>query len=126
VSSKSEEKKVDRKTRYKSHALVEFRKSKWFPFHIHSGVLLDLSLGGFKMEFTGEHVIQANSNYWISIPLGPLGIATPSKFQAQIEARWFDNKRFRVGGSFLNLSEADKHVLSTIISRLEERGLAHL
>lgn len=126
MSSKSEENNSSRTTRYTSHALVEFRKSKWLPFGIYSGVLLDLSQGGFKMEFTGENHITPNSTYWISIPLGPLGIKYPNKFQAKIEARWFDGKRYRVGGTFLNLKETDRQVLEQVIEKLEEKGLANL
>lgn len=122
MSSKTD----DRNTRYTSHALVELRKSKIIPFGIHSGVLLDLSLGGLKMEFTGESKAKQGSSYWITIPLSPLGINAPKKFMARIECRWFDNERYRLGGSFVGLEEVDTNLLQQIISKLEERGLANL
>lgn len=122
MSSKTE----DRKTRYKSHALVEFKKAKWLPFGVHSGVLLDLSLDGFKLEFTGEVYVKPNSTSWVSIPLSPLGIKAPGKFQGKVEVRWFDEKRFRIGGTFQGLSTTDKQILAQVIEVLEEKGLANL
>ena len=98
--------------------LVDFKKYKWWPFGVHSGVLLDLSLGGFKMEFTGEVSIKAPSSYWISIPLSPLGINHPLRFQAKVEVRWFDENRFRIGGTFAGLEEADEHVLEQVVEKL--------
>ena len=122
MSSKSD----DRTTRYTSHALVEFKKNKILPFGIHSGVLLDLSLGGLKMEFTGESQAKEGKSYWITIPLSPLGIKAPKKFTAKIQCRWFDGDKFRLGGSFLGLQEVDLHILQQIINKLNERGLANL
>lgn len=117
---------VDRQKRYQSHALVDFKKNRWLPIGIHSGVLLDLSMSGFKMEFTGEVKANSGSTYWISIPLSPLGILAPAKFNAKIKCRWFDQERYRIGGTFSNLSESDKLILQKVIEKLDERGLAQL
>jgi hypothetical protein len=47
---------VGRPERFISHALVEVRKYKLFPFFIQSGILLDMSTAGFKAEYTGNNV----------------------------------------------------------------------
>jgi hypothetical protein len=53
-TAQSIERDRERESRYASHALVELRRFKILPFGVHSAVLLDVSLGGFKIEFTGE------------------------------------------------------------------------
>lgn len=118
-------KTINRETRYTSHVLVELRRNKWWPFDVHSGVLLDLSMGGFKLELTGEKLVTTPSNYTISIPLSPLGIDHPRNFSARIETRWFDERKFRLGGIFSSLSEKDKTLLESLIDRLAHTESKH-
>jgi hypothetical protein len=110
-----------RPDRFTSHALVEIRKFKNFPFFCHSGVLLDLSLAGFKLEFTGEEVAQAGDRYWLCIPLGPLGILGPSRLLCRIEVRWYDPKRRRIGGVFMELDRLQQTIIEQVVESLRER-----
>ncbi len=113
---------VERNERYTSHALVEVRKYKWFPFFVHSAVLLDISHGGCKMEFTAEVPVKAGDQYWISIPLSPLGIFSPSRLECLFECRWFDKERYRMGGVFMNLVKNDKQTIDQVIETLKDKG----
>ena len=98
------------------------RRFRHLPFGVHSAVLLDISLGGFKFEFTGEVVTKPGAAFWISIPLTPLGIFAPSRLLIKGECRWFDQKRYRVGGVFMTLTKTDRHIIDQVIDRLKERG----
>lgn len=111
-----------RTQRFESHALIEVRRFKHLPFAVHSAVLLDISLGGFKFEFTGEVTKHPGEQFWIHIPLVPLGISIPSRFVSRGECRWFDGKRFRVGGIFTDLSRTEQIIVEQIIETLQERG----
>lgn len=109
---------IKRQKRVSSHALIEIRKYKYLPFICHSGVLLDISVGGFKMEFTGEVLVTPGQTYWINIPLSPLKIYAPKKLQCKVEVRWFDALRFRIGGIFLDLNRTDALLIDQIVSSL--------
>ena len=111
-----------RENRYPSHALVELRKYKHLPFFVHSAVLLDISLGGFKIEFTGEVAAKPGDNYWLNIPLTPLGIYAPNRLLCRGECRWFDEKRFRVGGVFMQLTKSDHNIIEQVVETLKKRG----
>jgi hypothetical protein len=111
-----------RQNRYPSHALVEIRKFKRLPLKIHSAVLLDISLGGFKVEYTSDVTTKPGDTLWISIPLGPLGIYAPSKLTCKVECRWFDGKRFRIGGVFMELSKTERHIIDQVVETLKSRG----
>lgn len=110
-----------RADRFTSHALVEVRKFKKLPLFCHSAVLLDLSLSGFKIEFTSEVKAEPGERYWLNIPLGPLGIYAPKKILVQAESRWFDQQRCRIGGVFLELSKREKIILEQIIESINNR-----
>ncbi len=112
-----------RDQRLTSHALVEVRRFRWLPFFVESAVLLDLSLGGFKLEFTSESEAQVGQFYWLHIPLRPLGIATRERFDCRVECRWFDEARFRMGGIFIELQETEKLLLKEILETLEGKQL---
>ena len=112
----------ERQERYKSHSLVNVRKYKYFPFMVQSAVLLDISLSGFKIEFTGDTDARAGDQYWLEIPLSPLGIYQPKWLQTKVEIRWFDERRQRVGGVFLGLDKNAQLILDLIIRTLQERG----
>jgi hypothetical protein len=114
----------DRESRFSSHAVVELRRFKRLPFGIHSGVLLDISLSGFKVEFTGEIVARAGEQFWLNVPLAPLGIYAPARLLCRGECRWFDAKRFRVGGVFTQLTKPERHIVEQVIETLKKRGAA--
>ena len=111
-----------RAQRYISHALVEVRRFRYLPFFCHSAVLLDISTGGFKLEFTGEIEVAPGNQYWLHVPLTPLGIPHPKKIMCLSECRWFDRSRFRIGGTFINLSNQDRQIIDQIVSSLKSRG----
>ena len=112
----------NRPQRVTSHALVEVRRFKHFPFGCHSAVLLDISLGGFKIEFTGEVESRAGQQYWLSVPLQPLGIYSPVRLICKAECRWFDPNRFRIGGVFMSLTRTDRLIIEQVLETLRSRG----
>lgn len=112
----------NRQERYTSHALVEVRRFKLLPMGIQSAVLLDISLQGFKIEFTGEFRAQVGRTYWVSIPLPPLGIYSPSRLICHTQCRWFDDKRFRIGGVFLDLNPTQRMIINQIVETLRLGG----
>ena len=114
---------IERRTRYTSHALVEVRKWKWWPLGVASGVLLDMSMDGFKLEFTSEYTAKTLDRLWITLPLGPLGILAPQRLSLPVEVRWFDDRRYRIGGVFLEISDEEKTVVNRVVKSLKERGL---
>lgn len=111
-----------RQERVRSHTFVELRRFKHLPIFCHSAVLLDVSLGGFKIEFTGEVKIQPGQKYWMMIPLGPIGIPSPSRIYCLGECRWFDDTRFRMGGIFLNLGREEITAIEKIVTALKKRS----
>jgi hypothetical protein len=111
-----------RERRYISHALVEIRKFKHWPFGIKSAVLLDISLNGFKMEYTSEVTSKPGELIWLNIPLNPVGIFSPSHLMIRGECRWFDKSRFRVGGIFLELTKSDKMIVEQIVETVRSRN----
>lgn len=113
---------ITRGQRYSSHALVELRKFKHLPFKIYSAVLLDISLGGFKLEFTGEVNATSGEQFWLHVPLTPLGIYSPSKLMCRAECRWFDPKKYRVGGVFMQLDTTERHIIDQVLEALQLRG----
>ncbi len=114
---------IDRRTRYTSHALIEIRKWRFWPFGVTSGVLLDMSVDGFKLEFTSEYTCKTLDRLWITLPLGPLGIIAPMRLSLPVEVRWFDSRRFRIGGVYLGLTSDQKVVVQKVVKSLKERGL---
>lgn len=121
-SSSDDSSRTNREDRFASHALVELRRFKFLPIKVHSAVLLDISLGGFKAEFTGDVRSKPGERFWLNIPLAPLGIFAPTRLLCRGECRWFDDKRFRVGGVFSHLAKTDRHILEQVIATLKERG----
>lgn len=113
---------AERQKRYVSHALVEVRKYKILPFFCQSAVLLDLSLGGFKLEFTAEVQVTPGNRYWLNVPLSPLGIYSPKRLLTQCECRWFDDNRYRIGGVFLGLSKTEQMLIEQIVATLRSRS----
>ncbi len=111
-----------REDRFVSHALVEVRKYKLLPFFCDSAVLLDISLAGFKLEFTSEVVAKPGCQYWLTIPLSPLGIYSPSKLTCRAEVRWFDEQRHRIGGVFIDLSKSERMIIEQVITSLKAKG----
>jgi len=111
-----------RAQRYISHALVEVKRYKHLPLFCYSAVLLDISVGGFKLEFTGEIEVAPGNQYWLKVPLSPLGIYAPKKLLCKCECRWFDRSRYRMGGTFAELTKTDHLLIEQVVSSLKSRG----
>jgi len=111
-----------RPARFTSHALVEVHRFKNLPLFRHSAVLLDISTGGFKLEFTGEVQATAGKRYWLSIPLSPLGIFAPTRLVCRVEVRWFDAERYRIGGVFMEITKKEQLIIEQVIESLRRRG----
>lgn len=114
---------INRQPRHTSHALVEVRKYRWWPFGIVSGVLLDMSIDGFKLEFTSDFRVKNLQKLWLTIPLVPLGVLGQKSLSVPVEVRWFDGTKFRIGGVFVNLSQEERKYINNVIGILAERGL---
>jgi hypothetical protein len=110
-----------REDRFMSHTLVEVKRFKWLPIGVHSAVLLDVSSSGFKAEFTGEHSVVPGNQYWLNIPLSPLGIYIPKQILCRCECRWFDHRRFRMGGTFIDISKKDQVLIDQIITEIKRK-----
>ena len=123
MKSNSEKLTSDRQARHTSHALVEIKLNRWWPFGIKSGVLLDISVEGFKVEFTSEVKIKSLQKLWISIPLAPLGMMGPKFLSLPVEVRWFDESKYRIGGIFLELDKTDLQTVRRLVGVLAEKGL---
>lgn len=114
---------LPRPSRYASHAIVEIRNYRHLPFGIHSAVLLDISLGGFKFEYTSEVTSKPGKQFWMAIPLAPLGIYAPSRLILRGECRWFDEGKYRVGGVFVDVNKVDSLILEQVIETLRQKGV---
>ncbi len=106
-----------------SHALVELRRSKWWPLGVHSAVLLDISATGFKIEFTGKAACRAGDSFWMQIPLTPFAISSPQTITLKVLVKWFDAEKMRVGGVFESLDKSSDLYLGQIIERVKEQAL---
>jgi hypothetical protein len=106
-----------------SHALVELRRNKWWPFGVQSAVLLDVSAAGFKIEFTGNATCQAGDSFWMEIPLAPFGITSPQSMTLKVVIKWFDPEKMRVGGVFESMEKSSELYLGQIIEKVKEQVL---
>ena len=112
-----------RAERFQSHALVELRRFRLFSWFPKSAVLLDLSMGGFKLEFSGPTTVLSGERFWLTIPLRPLGVLGPPAVVLRVEVKWYDQGRGRVGGVFLNPSKVERMLLVQLVENLRQRGL---
>jgi hypothetical protein len=114
---------VSRPERFISHALVEVRPYKWLPFFIQSGILLDMSSAGFKVELTSStSSAKKGEKYWLRIPLSPLGLRGMGDLECQVEIKWLEPSAARIGGVFLELEPRSQLMISQIVARLSEQG----
>lgn len=115
--------KIDRPERYISHALVEVRRFKHLPFFAHSAILLDISIAGFKLEYTSEVKTNKGDRYWLHVPLAPLGIYAPRRLICLAECRWFEEKNYRMGGVFIDLTKRERLIIDQAIDTLRRQGV---
>ena len=110
---------IPRAQRFFSHTIVTIKKFKHLPFFGHSGVLLDISTQGFKLEFVAKATSNIGDCYWLTIPLHPLKIKEPANLVVKAQCKWFDPQRLRMGGVFLELNGTDKAAIDNIIEKLK-------
>ena len=114
---------AERAERYQSHALVELRKYRIFSWLYKSAVLLDLSTGGFKLEFTVPAAVRPGEKRWLTIPLRPLGVMGPPAVTLLTQIKWFDGGRGRAGGVFGRLTPVEQMLLAQVVENLHQRGM---
>lgn len=106
--------------RINTHTLAELKKYKWLPFvSTYSGVILDISLSGIKLAFSGAVDIKPHTVYTLKIPLIPLGLTHLKCFECAVEVKWFDKHNYRLGGLFIHLNEPQTELLNQIITALK-------
>lgn len=117
----TEDAEVNRAPRFESHALVEI-KTGLLPFSTASAVLLDLSVGGFKIEFVNPVKIKTNIPMTMTIPLAPFQIMSPSKIKLRVIVKWFDSRQLRAGGIFENISDDVRYLFERILTVISEQS----
>jgi hypothetical protein len=112
-----------RPERFISHALVEVRRFKHLPFFVQSGILLDMSTAGFKIELTASSAkIHQGQSMWLQMPMSPLGIRGLKDLLCKVDVKWYDEKAARLGGVFVDLDPLSRMLVEQIVSRLKENG----
>lgn len=117
------QKQVRQAERLRTHTLAELKKYKWLPFlYTYSAVLLDISLSGVKLAFSGEVSVKPQTIYLLKVPLIPLGITHLKSFECPIEVKWFDQQNYRLGGLFMNMNSNQSELLSQIIESVQSKN----
>ena len=108
-----------RPTRVVSYFLVNIKKYRYLPFFSScSAVLLDISFSGLKLNIEGNYKLALGQQFWLSIPLAPVGIFSPSKLVIRCECKWFDPSKMRAGCIFVNPSPKEEKIIDSIITQL--------
>ncbi|MCY4444247.1 MAG: PilZ domain-containing protein [Proteobacteria bacterium] len=111
--------------RHRTYILAELKKYRWVPLlSTYSGVVLDISEAGVKVAFSGNVDVKPYSHYFVRIPLSPLGISKPRFFECKLEVKWFDQRNFRLGGLFINISDVQKSLLAKMVESVDRSTLA--
>lgn len=111
--------RANRAPRFESHALVEV-KTGWNPFSTASAVLLDLSVGGFKIEFVNPVKLKTNVPMTMTIPLSPFQIMSPPKLKLKVVMKWFDPAQLRAGGVFVEIQDSQRYLFDRILMYISE------
>ncbi len=106
---------MQRPDRFFSHAFVEARTVRWLPIFCQSGILLDFSLSGFKIEIMGSLKHKANDRFWLHLPLLPFGIHDLTSIDLRAEVKWVDEDHCRIGGIFVDLDPNSKEIVERIL-----------
>ena len=88
-----------------------------------SVILQDADFREELLTFTGESTVKPGTQYWLSIPLRPLGIYSPERLVCLAECRWFDSQRYRIGGVFMSLTKTERLIIEQVLDALKERGV---
>ncbi len=112
---------MERPDRFFSHAAIEVRRVKWLPFFCQSGILLDVSPAGFKIEVMGDTRQKVGTRFWIHMPLISFGIHDLEKLDLLAEAKWIDPEKCRIGGIFVDLDAQSRETIERIVNRLSSK-----
>lgn len=112
---------MERPERFFSHAAIEIRSVRWLPIFCQSGILLDLSPGGFKIEVMGDIRRKAGDRFWINMPLVSFGINDLESLDLLAEAKWVDTEKCRLGGVFVDLDAQSRETIERIVARLSAK-----
>ena len=107
-----------RAERHLTHLVVSIRKKSWLPIAWSTGVLLDISAGGFKIELVDNKLPTPGKNYWINLPLSQIGIAHPKKLGIKCRCIWMDKVKHIMGGSFIEQDAEQLDILEIVIAKL--------
>ena len=113
---------MQRPDRFFSHAFVEARKVRWLPIFCQSGILMDLSLNGFKIEIMGALKHKANDRFWLHVPLLAFGIHDLASIDFRAEVKWVDQDHSRIGGIFVDLDPNAKEIIERILLKISKKS----
>ncbi len=112
---------MQRPDRFFSHAVVEVRAVRWLPIFCQSGILLDLSLGGFKLEIMGSIKYKIDDQFWLHLPLAAFGVHDLPSLDLRAQAKWVNQEHSRIGGVFVDLDPNSKEVIERILSGISDK-----
>ena len=105
-------------TRYLSHKTIYVQMNFWNPFGKRKAVLLDFSLGGFRIEFVESFLIKNIENIVLHIPLNEFDLESNKLLKLNAEIKWIDPLNRQIGGTYrLPASKHDEDI-EKIISTL--------
>ena len=95
--------------RLRSSMEIRVRCPSWNPFSAKQALLLDLSLGGFGLEFCQKTRLQVGANVLLLLSPWSFGLAGSSTLSLGAQVVWFDERACRCGGRLL-LESGEKRV----------------
>ncbi len=117
---------MQRPDRFFSHAVIEARSVRWLPIFCQSGILLDLSQAGFKIEIMGAVKHKAGDRFWLHIPLAGFGITELSALDLRAEVKWIDPELSRMGGVFIDTDSSSKELIDRMLGKLSSQPKAKM
>ena len=105
-----------------SHTVIDVRPFRHLPLFTQSSHLLDISNGGVLLEFITVPRITEGKKYWMIGHLVPLGINDVHQLKCYLECRWVDDKKCRVGGSFVDLDASNQRIVEKVLERIREKS----
>lgn len=117
---------MQRPDRFFSHAVIEARSVRWLPIFCQSGILLDLSHAGFKVEIMGTIKHKPGDRFWLHLPLAGFGIRDLNNLDLRSEVKWVDAEQCRMGGIFTDLDSSTKELIERILGNLSNQPKSKL
>lgn len=117
---------IQRPDRFFSHAVIEARSVRWLPIFCQSGILLDLSQAGFKVEIMGTVKHKAGDRFWLHIPLAGFAINELTALDLRAEVKWIDAELSRMGGVFVGIDASSKELIDRMLGKLSNQPKAKM